>query len=137
MAGITIGTLAKRAGVNVETVRYYQRNGLLPEPEATDGAFRHYDDDVLARLLFIRRAKDLGFTLKDIGELLALRVERGRKCADVKSKAAARIADIESKIQSLTRMKDALDCLIADCSSGGPIQECPILRALDRDEETQ
>ena len=128
---MTIGQLARSAGVGIETVRFYERQGLLEEPARKESGYRHYSDEVVARLRFIRRAKELGFSLKEIGELLALRIEPETTCAEVKRKAQAKLADIESKIGDLQRMQKALLKLAAICKGRGPINACPILDALN------
>ena len=125
----TIGGLARAAGVGVETVRYYQRRGLLPEPARPPGEVRRYGDEDLKRLRFIRSAQAAGFTLNEIGELLALDAADDRKRA--RALAGARIAAIDSKIEELGRARDALAELATACAKkpGGP---CPILSAFDR-----
>ncbi len=128
---LSIGQLAKQAEVGVETVRFYEREGLLTEPERRQSGYRQYQSDTVDRLLFIRRAKELGFTLKEIKELLSLRVDEDKTCADVRQQAAAKITDIEERIRSLQRMKRALVKVTNTCSSSGPIGDCPILDALD------
>jgi MerR family transcriptional regulator, copper efflux regulator len=128
---LSIGQLAKRANVGVETVRFYERQGLLAEPERRQSGYRQYQNDTVDRLLFIRRAKELGFTLSEIKELLSLRVDRDKTCADVRKQAEAKIADVESRIESLSRMKQALIKLTQTCGRNGPTNECPILDALD------
>jgi MerR family mercuric resistance operon transcriptional regulator len=135
MKSLTIGQLARRAGVGVETVRFYERQGLLEEPSRRESGYRQYAEDVVARLRFIKRAKELGFSLKEIKELLALRVDPSTTCAEVKKQAAAKIDDIEEKIRTLQRMKNALVKLAAVCRGRGPTSECPILDALDKEEE--
>lgn len=131
MRPLTIGQVARQAGVGVETVRFYERKGLLNEPARRPSGYRQYEEDVVARLRFIRRAKELGFTLNEIKELLSLRLDPSTSCADVKSRAQAKIADIEERIRTLQRMKKALADLTKACSGRGPISECPILDALD------
>lgn len=131
MGPLSIGQLARRAGVGIETVRFYERRGLLEEPARKESGYRQYDEDVVARLRFIKRAKELGFSLKEIKELLALRVDPTTTCAEVKSKAEAKIADIEQKIEVLQRMKKALLKVTKECSGRGPTGECPILEALE------
>ena len=128
---MTIGQLAERAGVNVGTIRYYERRGLLPEPPRSESGYRLYSQDIVARIQFIRRAKELGFSLREIGELLSLRVDPETTCGDVKGRAEAKIADIEEKIRALRRMKKALTQLTAACNGHGPTSECPILEALE------
>lgn len=134
MRFLSIGQLAQRAGVGVETVRFYEREGLLEEPSRKPSGYRQYDDAVIDRLRFIKRAKELGFTLKEVKELLSLRLEPTSRCADVKSKAEVKIADIESKIRTLQRMKKALVKVTKECSGIGTTSECPILDAIDPQE---
>src|SRR5262245_19225867 len=131
MKPLTIGQVARSAGVGVETVRFYERQGLLQEPARKDSGYRQYPEDVVARLRFIKRAKELGFALKEIKELLALRVDPGTTCAEVKRRAEAKIADVDEKIQTLQRIKRALVKLTSTCRGRGPTSECPILDALD------
>lgn len=130
---LTIGKVASRSGVGVETVRFYERNGLIPEPMRTESGYRQYSEQIVSRILFIRRAKDLGFTLREIKELLSLRLKPDAGCADVRSRAEAKITDIEEKIHRLEMMKAALVSLTKTCSSDGPVSECPILDALDHE----
>ncbi|MBI2807804.1 MAG: MerR family DNA-binding protein [Planctomycetes bacterium] len=132
---MTIGHLARRAEVGIETVRFYERQGLLELPARKDSGYRQYDESVVARLRFIKRAKELGFSLKEIKELLALRVDPSTTCAEVRSRAKAKIADVEEKIQALQRIKNALVQLTAVCRGRGPTSECPILDALDQESE--
>ena len=124
----TIGGLARAAGVGVETVRYYQRRGLLPEPARPPGEVRRYGEDDLRRLRFIRSAQAAGFTLAEIGELIALDSTDDR--ARARELAQARVAAIDEKIDELRQARDALAGLASACASkrGGP---CPILRAFD------
>jgi MerR family mercuric resistance operon transcriptional regulator len=132
---MTIGELARRAGVGVETVRFYERRGLLAEPGRRASGYRQYPEDVVGRLRFIRRAKELGFTLKEIAELLALRLDPETTCAEVKQKARAKLADIEAKISDLRRIREALLAVTAACRGRGLTSACPILDALDREEK--
>jgi MerR family mercuric resistance operon transcriptional regulator len=134
MNGLTIGKVARSAGMAIDTVRYYEREGLLNKPARTASGYRHYSPDAVARLRFIRQAKELGFTLSEIRELLTLRVAPGKSCADVRSRAQAKIADVEKRIAQLDRMKRALVKLTAACSGRGPTSECPILDALESKE---
>jgi len=127
MESMTIGKLAKRAGVGVETIRFYERKGLLPEPPRRYSGYREYPESAIDRVRFIRRAKELGFTLKEIGELLELRIRPGTTCRQISDQATAKIADIEEKIRSLEAMRSALEKLAADCPASGPTSECPIL----------
>jgi len=131
MEGITIGKLARRAGVGVETIRFYERKGLLPEPPRTRSGYRAYPEETVRRLRFIRRAKELGFTLREIRELLALRAGPEATCDAVRERARAKIADIEARIRTLEAMRAALERLAADCPASGPVRACPILDALE------
>ena len=133
MTALTIGQVAKRAGVNVETIRFYEREGLIGEPKRRASGYRQYAPDVVRRIRFIQRAKELGFSLREVGELLSLRVSRDQTCADVKARTVGKIADIDGKIAVLTRMRSALEKLGASCVGRGPVSECPILDALDDD----
>lgn len=132
---LTIGLLARRAGVGVETVRFYEREGVLSPPHRRISGYREYDEGVVARLRFIRRSKQLGFTLKEIKELLSLRHDPQTPAADLKHQAEAKMADIEAKIQTLQNMKAALQTLTNACSGHGTVAECPVLQALDREDE--
>jgi MerR family mercuric resistance operon transcriptional regulator len=134
---LTIGRLARECGATVDTIRYYEREGLLAPPRRSRSGYRLYATDALERLRFIRRAKALGFALDEIRELLALRVDRTKSCGDVRARARAKIADIENRIGNLEQMRSALERLAAACSGAGPTNECPILDALQAGEESQ
>ena len=127
MGNMTIGQLAKRTGLNVESIRYYERRGLIPEPRRSESGYRLYSREAIARIYFIKRAKTLGFSLSEISELLSLRVDPKSTCTTVRTRARAKIADIESKIETLQDMKRALVKLTASCQGTGPTSECPIL----------
>jgi MerR family mercuric resistance operon transcriptional regulator len=131
MRNLTIGQLAKKTEVNVETVRFYERRGLMPKPLRRESGYRQYSDTDIARLRFIRRAKELGFSLKEILELLSLRVDPDTTCGDIRRRAEVKIADMEEKIKALQRMKKALTKLASTCRGRGPTSECPILEMLD------
>jgi MerR family mercuric resistance operon transcriptional regulator len=131
--GLTIGQVARKAGFGIETVRFYERNGLIAEPPRRTSGYRQYPESVISRLQFIKRAKELGFSLREIKELLSLRLDPTTTCSDIRQRAAAKIADIESKIRSLERMKEVLVGLTVTCGGVGPISECPILEALERE----
>jgi MerR family mercuric resistance operon transcriptional regulator len=135
MKQLTIGELAKRAKVNVQTVRYYERRGLMPEPPRRASGYRQYSQNDIGRLRFIRHGKDLGFSLKEIRELLSLRVDPDTTCEDVKTCAEEKLAEIEAKVQALQQVKTALTKLAASCKGQGPTSECPILEALESFEE--
>ena len=131
METLTIGQVAKQAGVNVETVRYYERQGLIPEPPRQASGYRQYNPDFVKRIQFIKRAQSLGFSLKEISELLALRVVSDIACDDVKQHAEKKMADIEKKIQSLERIKTALAELVTCCERREQSSDCPILEVLE------
>lgn len=131
MKPLTIGQVAHRSGVGIDTVRFYEREGLLAKPTRNHSGYRQFDVGVIARLQFILRAKELGFTLNEIKELLSLRVDPSTSCEDVKARAETKIADIEDKIRTLQRMKRALLRLTQECCETGSGSECPILDALD------
>src|SRR5262249_10440299 len=130
MKTLTIGQVARQAGVGVETVRFYEREGLLAEPARRESGYRQYEGGAVARLRFIRRAKELGFTWKEIRELLALRDDPDAGRADVRQRAERKVADIEARVRDLVRMRDALGRLAAACHGDGPAEGCPILEAL-------
>lgn len=132
----TIGALARRAGVGIDTIRYYEREQLLPPPQRRASGYRDYGPDVVERLRFIRRAKDLGFTLEEIRELLTLSNDRERGVKSVKQRAEARLGEVEQRIRELQRMKRGLKQLIDACPGHGALEHCPILRALGGEEGT-
>lgn len=135
-ASLTIGTVAKRAGVAIDTIRYYEREGLLPEPLRRASGYRSYDETAVRRLRFIRRAKELGFTLEEIRDLLALSSNRSGGVKAVRKRAEQRLASIDARIDELMRIRNGLQQLIEACPGHGDPQTCPILRAL-ADEESQ
>jgi len=130
---LTISHLARQAGVNLETVRYYERRGLLPRPPRSAAGYRLFPAEAARRLRFIRRAQELGFSLTEIGDLLSLRVSRGTTSRDIRARANAKIADIAAKIKSLESMKKTLRKLTTVCDGCAPLAECPILDSLDRE----
>ena len=130
---LTIGKLATQAKVNLETIRYYERRGLLPKPARGRSGYRLFRPDDVRRVKFIKHAQMLGFSLNEIAELLSLRVARGTTCADIKQRAEKKILAINEKIQGLKYIKKALSAMSASCHGRGPTSECPILEALDRD----
>lgn len=134
MRNLTIGQLARKVRVNVETIRYYERRRLIPEPPRRESGYRQYSEDAVSRIRFIRRAKELGFTLKETLELLSLRVDPDTTCGDVKRRAEVKIADVKEKILTLQGMKKALTKLVASCRGRGPTSECPILEALNSED---
>jgi Hg(II)-responsive transcriptional regulator len=134
MESIGIGTLAKRAGVRIDTVRYYERNGLLAPSARLASGYRRYGELEVSRLRFIRRAQALGFTLKEVRELLA--ISNQRDVAKVKKKAQAKLADVEQRIVALQRMREGLSNLISACPGHGRAADCPILNALGGEDAT-
>lgn len=131
MTQFTIGKAAKSTGVGVETIRFYERQGLIEQPRQRPSGYREYGPELLRRIRFIQRAKGLGFSLREISELLALRVKRTGSCAAVRSHALSKIADIDAKISALQSIRGALLQLSEACAQPGPRRECPILDALD------
>lgn len=128
--GRTIGRLAAEAGVNVETVRYYQRQGLMPEPPRPRDGHRIYDQAAVERLRFIRRAQQLGFTLREVGELLAL---GDGACREVQELAEAKLAEIETRLRDLEAMREVLAGHLAACREGEAGYGCPLVRVLGAD----
>jgi len=128
MNTIGIGTLAKRAGVSIDTVRYYEKSGLLAPVARLPSGYRRYNDVQVSRLRFIRRAQELGFTLKDIRELLGL--SKQHDVGKVKRAAQKKLAEVEARLTALTRMRDGLATLVATCPGHGRAADCPILKAL-------
>lgn len=131
MKKLTIGGVAKEANVNVETIRYYERRRLLPQPLRTPAGYRIYSADAVRRLHFVKRAQELGFSLKEIKELLGLRVRPGSTSTDIRKLAGAKITDIDKKIRTLQAMKKSLVQITNACSGCGPVSDCPILDGLD------
>jgi Hg(II)-responsive transcriptional regulator len=136
METLTIGQVARQAGVGVETVRFYEREGLLEEPPRRASGYRQYSEEVVKRIRFIQHAKLLGFSLKEILELLTLRVDRQTSCEQVKERTAAKLAEVEQKIAELQHMRQALLQVASLCEEEGLKCRCPLLDALDRDSET-
>jgi len=132
MDSIGIGKLAQRAGVSIDTVRYYERSGLLAPQTRLASGYRRYSEAQVARLRFIRRAQELGFSLKDIRELLGL--SKLRDVGRVKRAAERKLAEVEERLAALTRVRDGLATLVATCPGHGRAADCPILKALG--EET-
>lgn len=126
-----IGELAHQAQVNIDTVRYYERQGLLPVPQRLRSGYRLYDQDDVARLRFVRRAKALGFTLIEIRDLLELSSHREKDMAGMKTAAMQKLADVEAKLAELARIRDGLKTLVASCPGHGALEQCPILGALN------
>ena len=135
MTLLSIGQVAKQTGVTVETVRFYEKQSLIVAPQRTDTGYRQYPLDTVKRVQFIQHAKEVGFTLKDIGELLALRQRPGTSCTDIKLRATQKIEEVDQKIHDLNRIRDALGRMIMKCSGRGELSECPILEELELGEK--
>lgn len=134
MGNLKTGELAKRAGVNVETLRFYERKGLLPEPPRRESGYREYPEESITRIRFIKRAQELGFSLDEIQELLALRVKSETPCAGVKDFTEKKILDVQRKIADLKIIERALKKLAAACPGQGSVNDgCPILHNLDNE----
>ena len=135
MSTLNIGQVARRAGIGIDAIRYYERRGLIQEPARKASGYRQYTEEVIARLRFVKRAKGLGFSLDEIRELLSLKLNPALNASKVKQHVEAKIADIAEKVRTLQRMKRALKKLSAACTGHGSTSECPILDALDSPEE--
>ncbi len=132
MRSLTIGEVARAAGVGVETLRFYERKRLIAEPPRRPSGYRAYPETAVDRIVFIRHAKELGFSLKEIRDLLSLRVARNASCAGVKRRTEDKIRDIESKIRRLQRWRRTLRKLAEACDERRPTSECPILGAIEQ-----
>lgn len=137
MRTISIGQLAKAVGVGVETVRFYERKGLLDAPARKDSGYRQYDDEAVERLRFIRRAQQVGFTLKEIQDLLGLRDDPDARRADIRDRAAGKIADIDAKVRDLLAMRESLVNLLESCEGDGPASGCPIITAFEDSDRSK
>ena len=131
----TVGRAAEEAQVNIETIRFYERKGLLPKPPRSTSGYRQYSPETVARIHFIKRSQELGFSLREIAELLSLRVEPEVGCGDVRKRAEEKILEIEAKIRELRRMKEALTRLADRCRDQEPTGQCPILEYLELEKE--
>jgi MerR family mercuric resistance operon transcriptional regulator len=129
--GLKIGQVAERGRVNLQTVRYYEREGLLPEPPRLASGYRIFSDDAVRRVRFIKRAQELGFSLAEIRELLSMEFDHTKDCSDVQRLAKAKLADIDEKIRTLEAMKRTLSELADACPGRGPSTTCPILECID------
>ena len=131
MEALTSSELARQGGINLESVRFYEKQGLLPKPPRTPSGYRKFPAEAVRRVRFIKRAQELGFTLREIKELLALRLEPGTGCADVRRHAEEKLADIGQKMRDLERMKRVLGPLTKACPGRGDTAACPILESLE------
>jgi len=130
MGSLTRGELARLCGVSFEAVRYYEERGLIPRPERSSSNYRLYGEEAVQRIRLIKRAQGLGFSLREIRELLELQARPGARCADVRSRAEAKIADIDAKIRTLRSMRRALAQLVRQCDGEAELTSCPILECL-------
>jgi len=135
MDALTIGKVAGLTQVGVETIRFYERQGLIDQPPRKPSGYRQYPPNTVERVRFVKRAKQLGFTLKEIKELLSLRIDSSAQCEDIRQRSMTKIDDIESRIAVLERMKAALVKLTAACDGQGSVSDCPILDFLDLEED--
>ena len=127
---LTIGIVAAQAGVGVETIRFYERKGLIDRPPRRARGFRSYSSETVERVTFIRKAKDLGFSLHEVQDLLSIRDEDGATCADVFRRAEAKIADVGARIAALKSMRRSLAALMHECDGTAPVAKCPIVISL-------
>lgn len=133
MSQFTISRAAKAAGVNVETIRFYERRGLIEQPlKPAGGGPREYDGETVSRIRFVRQAQEIGFSLREIGELLSLRADPNADCADVRNRAIEKRQEVQVKLNQLVQIREALDDLIASCPGGGDVKACTILEAMER-----
>ncbi len=128
---LTIGQVAAAAAVNIQTIRYYERRGLFTAPRRTPSGYRQYAEDAVPRLRFIKHAQELGFSLEEIQELLALRVRHGAACDPVARKTRQKIELVKRRIRDLERMRQTLEQLAAACAARRPTDDCPILEAME------
>lgn len=128
---LTIGQVAKQADVNVQTIRYYERRGYVKPDGYRDSGYRLYSEDAVRRILFIKNAQELGFTLKEISQLLRLRVSRTAHCGSVRERAQIHLADVRAKIQRLKSIERVLGELVRICNKRAKTDRCPILRSIE------
>jgi Cu(I)-responsive transcriptional regulator len=133
MKMLNIGQVAKQTGVTVEAIRFYEKQNLIATPQRSQSGYRQYPLETIKRVRFIQHAKDAGFTLKDVGELLALRREPDTSCTDIKLCTLKKIEEVDKKISDLNKIREALSRMIMKCSGRGALSECPILEELELD----
>ncbi|KAA3611878.1 MAG: MerR family transcriptional regulator [Planctomycetota bacterium] len=133
MDQMTSGQLAARVGVNVETLRYYERSGILPSPPRTRTNRRQFEPETVERLLFFKRAQRLGFSLAEIRELLSLSTDSEADCAEVRAQASTKLEEVEGRIRDLEAIRRVLKAMVDDCPGSGPTSNCTILAALRED----
>lgn len=136
MTTMTIGQMAKISGVGVETIRFYERKGLLAEPKRRDSGYRQFDSEALDRLNFIQGSKQLGFTLSEIKELLSLEIKPGTTKKDIKQLAQEKLENVEGKLQMLQQIQYTLKHLISQCDGKGDVSHCPILESIRKTDAT-
>ncbi len=129
---MTIGQVAKAVGIGIETIRFYEREGIIAKPARRESGYRAFSPDVVTQLHFLKRAQELGFSLKEISQLLAIRVDPKQNCSVVKKKAEAKIVEIKQKIRDLKRIEKVLERVTEACQAQRPISECPILECLEK-----
>jgi MerR family copper efflux transcriptional regulator len=134
MDNLSISQLATRGGVNVQTIRYYERQGLLAPTSRTEAAYRIFSAESVRRIRFIKRAQELGFSLKEIKDLLSLRIDAHTTQADIRKRTQVKIADVEQKILHLQAIHASLLRMAEDCPGCGSLKDCPILESLDKEE---
>ena len=138
MRDMTIGNAAREAGVGVETIRFYERKGLIDQPpKPAFGGFRVYPDEAVKRIRFIRQAQELGFSLREIDELMSLRADPAADSGEVRERATAKVTEVKRKIMELERIRAALETLIAACPGGGALRACSIMDALEADGDRE
>jgi len=136
MASLTIGQAAQNASVGVETIRFYERKGLIEQPrKPMSGGYREYSGQIVQRIRFIRQAQELGFSLKEIDLLLGLRADPGSDCASVQLRAREKLVEVEHKVAQLNKIGAALKKVIAACPSQGRLDGCSIIAALEQDAD--
>lgn len=128
---LKISEVAAKAGVNQQTLRYYERRGILAEPDRTPAGYRQYEPETVDRVRFIKRAQELGFTLDEIQELLELRIEHGAACGAIEARARENLARVNDKVRQLIRLQEVLTDLVESCQRRQRTEECPILEALE------
>ena len=135
MDGLTVGQLAKQGGVNLQTIRYYERRGILPKPQRSDSGYRFFPYEAVLQVRFVKQAQSLGFSLKEIEELLGLPIDppTPKTCDQVRQHAEVKLKEVDEKIRRLRAMRKALTRLIGACHRREPLGRCPILRAFESD----
>ena len=128
--------MAERGGVNLQTIRYYEREGLLPKPPRLKSGYRVFPETAVLRVRFIKRAQELGFQLSEVRQLLSIQIDPAKECSDVQRLAKAKIEDIEARIRTLQSMRRVLSNLADACPGRGPSSECPILESIEAKEES-